>query len=376
MGVDRPKSRVALLAVTNLGFAYLVSPWPQLATLLGFILGSWLLLQVAGSTAPARRAQGWFRLALVLPVLLLFLVHKLHTDWVALATANGSGHGVPGVLSVITFLGLAYAFMRYSHVAIDICEENLAPPGLIEYTAYVQPWFMALVGPIERLQQFRASVATPSPIDRLTIATSLERVCRGLAKTVLVHWALEGYPQLALHGWSEPLILANLLLVGLYLDFSGYCDIAVGLGRLCGWAPPENFAQPWRSRNLVELWNRWHISLSQWSRDYVFTPLLRPLTRRRLPPLARAAIAYTCSMLVLGLWHEIAWPFVLFGLVHGAGLWLCKAWEVVIRRRFGNTGLQRYLSLRPIRVLAMLITWQFVAFTLLLVRGSLWQQLR
>jgi D-alanyl-lipoteichoic acid acyltransferase DltB (MBOAT superfamily) len=279
-------------------------------------------------------------------------------------------------MASVTFLGLAYAVMRYFHVAIDICEEDLRPPGLVEYVAYVQPWFMALVGPIQRLPHFRASIDQPAADDSLSVARNVERVARGIVKIALVQGGLAGLPLLPLDGWAGTLLLANLLLIGLYLEFSGYCDLAVGLGRLCGWDPPENFKAPWRSRNLIELWTRWHISLSEWARDYVFTPLLRILTRRRVGPLVRAGICYIASMTVLGLWHEISLSFLLFGLLQGTGLWICKAWEMILRRRFGPEGFKRYQSLPGVRFLATLITWQFVALSLLLVRGALWEQVR
>jgi D-alanyl-lipoteichoic acid acyltransferase DltB (MBOAT superfamily) len=362
---------VVALATTNLAFAALTSTLRQLVTLLGFLLGSWLLLQVAGQADPQRRSSGWFRLALALPVLLLFIGHKLH----------GIGGGadptwLPTPLAGLTFLGLAYAVMRYFHVAVDICEEGLQPPGLVEYVAFVQPWFMALVGPIQRLQHFRASADQPLAADRLEVARQVERIARGLVKIAVVRSALAEVAFLPHDGWAAALLLANLLLIGLYLDFSGYCDLAVGLGRLCGWDPPENFKAPWRARNLTELWSRWHISLSEWSRDYVFTPLLRILTKRRVSPLARAGLCYLASMTVLGMWHEISGRFLLFGAMHGTGLWLCKAWEVILRRRFGPEGLKRYQSLPAVRILAKLVTWQWVALSLLVVRGALWEQVR
>ena len=114
----------------------------------------------------------------------------------------------------------------------------------------------------------------------------------------------------------------QLLLLWLYLDFSAYSDIAVGLGRLMGVATPENFNRPWLSRNLIEFWDRWHISLSQWIRRNLFIPIQLNLMRRypRTDPVLIACFAIGVSFFMAGIWHGLSRGWLLWGAMHAVGL--------------------------------------------------------
>jgi alginate O-acetyltransferase complex protein AlgI len=106
----------------------------------------------------------------------------------------------------------------------------------------------------------------------------------------------------------------------IYFDFSGYSDMAVGLGRLFGFRFPENFDHPYSSRSITEFWRRWHISLSSWFRDYLYIPL----GGNRLSP-ARTYLNLVTVFLLCGLWHGASWTFVLWGALHGSFLVLERA---------------------------------------------------
>jgi len=115
---------------------------------------------------------------------------------------------------------------------------------------------------------------------------------------------------------------AYLSLVGyglnLYWQFSGYCDIAIGFAALLGMRVPENFHFPFAARNLPDFWHRWHITASEWCRDFVFRPMLSH-TRQYL-------FASLASMIVLGLWHEMSPRYLAWGLLHGVGLAVVHLW--------------------------------------------------
>jgi D-alanyl-lipoteichoic acid acyltransferase DltB (MBOAT superfamily) len=118
----------------------------------------------------------------------------------------------------------------------------------------------------------------------------------------------------------------------LYLDFSGYTDIAIGCALLLGLHLPDNFRAPYAARSITEFWTRWHITLSRWLRDFVFTPLALRSSR---------TLAATCRnliivMLVAGLWHGAAWTFVAFGAIHGVAL-AAERIAREVRRRRGST---------------------------------------
>jgi len=147
----------------------------------------------------------------------------------------------------------------------------------------------------------------------------------------------------------------------LYLDFSGYTDIAIGTGQLYGITLPENFNQPYLKRNITLFWQSWHITLSQWVRFYVFSPLSRYLlTRKRKPsPTVLALVGQVVTMVVIGLWHGVAWQFVAWGLWHGLGLFVHKVYSD--RTRGFYLGLRERPRLSAaLGVLGTLITFHFV----------------
>ena len=111
----------------------------------------------------------------------------------------------------------------------------------------------------------------------------------------------------------------------IYYDFSGYTDMAIGLGRMLGFRFPENFNYPYISTSITDFWRRWHITLSNWFREYVFYPLER---RRREMPALSQSLNILIVFLLTGLWHGVTLPFILWGLLHGLAL-------VVERGRFG-----------------------------------------
>jgi D-alanyl-lipoteichoic acid acyltransferase DltB (MBOAT superfamily) len=135
----------------------------------------------------------------------------------------------------------------------------------------------------------------------------------------------------------------------IYLDFSGYSDIAIGLGKLLGFNLPENFAAPYLARSFQDFWRRWHITLSRWLRDYLYIPL----GGSRQGAL-RTYFALFCTMALGGLWHGASWNFLIWGSAHGLFLILERAW--LGRRTLGRlaAGLYRCLVLFCVAMLWVL----------------------
>ena len=124
-----------------------------------------------------------------------------------------------------------------------------------------------------------------------------------------------------------------LLLYGyafrLLFDFSGYTDIAIGLGLLFGIKLPENFNRPYLTTNITKFWQSWHITLGNWVRFYVFSPLSRSLLRRkpRPSPTFIVFVSQLTTMIVIGLWHGVSWNFFIWGVWHGVALFVHKMWS-------------------------------------------------
>jgi D-alanyl-lipoteichoic acid acyltransferase DltB (MBOAT superfamily) len=148
----------------------------------------------------------------------------------------------------------------------------------------------------------------------------------------------------------------------IYFDFSGYTDIAIGMGRLMGVKLPENFITPYLKPNLTQFWNNWHITLTQWFRAYFFNPVTRFLRSRkhRLPIPVIIFITQLGTMLLIGLWHGVTWSFILWGLWHGVGLFLQNRWSEFIRPRLVGLENRKWLN-SSLTVLSTILTFQYVA---------------
>jgi D-alanyl-lipoteichoic acid acyltransferase DltB (MBOAT superfamily) len=169
----------------------------------------------------------------------------------------------------------------------------------------------------------------------------------------------------------------NLNFLWLYLDFSAYSDVAVGLGRLMGSATPENFNRPYLARNVVDFWERWHISLSLFIRRNIFFPIQLGLMRwtEGARPLLISSFAVTVSFLLCGLWHNFLISWLAWGLYQSAGLIVCNVFREYLLRKLGRKGLKTYMANRWYRVLAIVVTFQFSAGAVVLVTPGLVRRL-
>jgi alginate O-acetyltransferase complex protein AlgI len=147
----------------------------------------------------------------------------------------------------------------------------------------------------------------------------------------------------------------------LYFDFSGYTDIAIGLGKFLSIQLPENFASPYTKVNLTAFWNSWHITLAQWFRAYVFNPLTRSLRENpaELPSWVIVLVGQLTTMLLIGMWHGITWNFAVWGLWHALGLFTHNRWSNWIRPRYPDP--ENHRNLHKILTLgSWILTFQYV----------------
>jgi alginate O-acetyltransferase complex protein AlgI len=144
----------------------------------------------------------------------------------------------------------------------------------------------------------------------------------------------------------------------IYFDFSGYTDIAIGIGRLVGIKLPENFLAPYTKPSLTQFWNSWHITLTQWIRSYFFNPFNRWIRGyKSLPAWTMILAGQLSTMTLIGLWHGITWNFVLWGAWHGAGLFLQNRWSDFCKDALHN----RSAPATALQVGGILLTFHFVA---------------
>ena len=328
------------------------APRPQILAIVLLALAL-ILLGLYVSRAAQRL---WLALAL-LTLLLLFVLVKAPA---LLETVSPQ----PAPL-VLGWLGFSYIAFRLIHTIRDRQTGRLPAVTLGEYVTYVV-FFPALsAGPIDRIERFVPELRQPAPFTTADGIFVIRRVALGMFKKYVVANTLaitSLNDTLTQHvhntGWMWLLVYAYALQI--YLDFSGYTDIAIGMARLLGIRLPENFAAPYLKPNLTQFWNNWHITLTQWFRAYTFNPLARALRGTRLPIWSILLITQLSTMTLIGLWHGFTWNFALWGLWHGCGLFIHNRWSEWSRGRFDPSAIsplkQKWLTLG-----GTALTFHFVA---------------
>ncbi|MEA2940432.1 MAG: alginate O-acetyltransferase complex protein AlgI [Bradyrhizobium sp.] len=244
--------------------------------------------------------------------------------------ASGEAAGnVQAAASLIAIVGISYIGFKFIHFFVDYRAgeiEHVEPLGFLSWLLFFPS---IIAGPMQRFQdwneQFGASGLT---LDQAM--WGLQRLLfGGLLKFVLadnIH-ALT-LPQmspgtLAMAPWSAMIFGALIYSLYLYFDFSGYCHIAIGTGVFWGIRLPENFNNPYIARNLAEFWKRWHITLSEILRDYLFYPLSLSVKRSRSVrpyPIVATIVPPIVTFFLAGLWHGAGIGYIIYGLIHGIGL--------------------------------------------------------
>jgi alginate O-acetyltransferase complex protein AlgI len=157
--------------------------------------------------------------------------------------------------------------------------------------------------------------------------------------------------------WAWLLVYAYALRI--WLDFSGYTDIALGVARLAGIALPENFNAPYLKPNLTQFWNNWHMSLAQWFRAYWFNPLTRALRKREWEQAPIILLGQASTMLMIGLWHGVTVNFLLWGLWHAIGLFAHNRWADFAKTRLMWVS-ERPVLQRAVNIAGAIATFHFV----------------
>ena len=238
------------------------------------------------------------------------------------------------ILHIMLPIGISfYTFHTISYI-VDVAAERIKPTHDIwEYLTYVSLFSQLVAGPIVRFREIEADL---EKIDgrpqEENIARGIGFFVVGLIKKVVIADSLAPLVDTLLKGTNGLLSPSNAWLCALgysfqlYYDFSGYSDMAIGLGYLFGIHIPQNFNAPYRAVSIRDFWRRWHISLSSWLRDYLYIPLGGNRSTPR-----RTTVNLLVTMLLGGLWHGANWTFILWGAYHGT-LLVCertyaKTWE-------------------------------------------------
>ena len=268
-----------------------------------------VLLMTRGGKKPSKAALAGMIVLNLLPLLWFKYAGFLADTWTRLTgiPLDFTAPGLPAGISFFTFQAMSYV--------IDVYRGQAKPQkNFVTFSVYLSLFPQLVAGPIVRYTDLEAQlIARPKP-EYPEMREGLRRFCTGLAKKVLLadamgrlwgsingNFAVAG----ALGAWVGLLAFSFQI----FFDFSGYSDMAIGLCRCMGFRIPENFDRPYRARSLTDFWRRWHMTLTDWFRAYVYIPLggsRRGRIRRDLNVLVVWALT--------GLWHGAGWNFVLWGL--------------------------------------------------------------
>ncbi len=269
-----------------------------------------------------RRKKFLLGIGIFCNLLPLFIFKYLHFTFATLAPiffSTGQEYSLienihlPAGISFFTFQAISYLIDVYRRVAP-------AEQGLLNCGLYISMFPQLIAGPIIRYHDIARQLHKRT-VTLSGFATGAERFTFGLAKKVLLADPLgikaDQIFNLPLHELSmgDAWLGAVCFTLQIYYDFSGYSDMAIGLGKMFGFKFPENFNYPYISRSIREFWRRWHISLSTWLRDYLYIPLGG--SRKGS---TRTIVNLLIVFLLCGLWHGANWTFVIWGLWHGTFL--------------------------------------------------------
>lgn len=227
-------------------------------------------------------------------------------------------------------LGISFFTMTQIMLLVDAYEGMDEPMDFLQYTTFITFFPCLLSGPIlqhsDTLSLFSKKWLSRPQAENIMRGIALFAI--GLVKKVVIadsfaSWVTIGFERAASLTLVEAWIVAFSFTLQLYFDFSGYTDMAVGIGRILGIELPINFNTPLRAKNLIEFWQRWHITLSSFITGYVYIPILRSFPRITL---SYSFIAILMAMLISGLWHGASWTFVLWGGLHGLAIVINHLW--------------------------------------------------
>lgn len=294
---------------------------------------------------------------------------------------------INGTQSLLGFIGISYLTFRSVGIIIELRDGVIKELKLWEYLRFLlfMPTFSS--GPIDRFKRFNENYQTIPERDELMdmLAESVRYIMLGLLyKFILAHILgeimLTPLKNLALQagGFFNYYVVAVMYTFGLdlFFDFAGYSLFALAISNLMGIRSPINFNKPFLSRDLKEFWNRWHMSLSFWFRDFVFMRMVLLMTRKKLFKNRNmtSSVAYILNMLLMGFWHGITWFYIAYGLFHGVGLVMNDAWirkKKTLNKERKKAGQPPLLENRWAQLLGMVLTFHVVMVSFLIFSGFL-----
>ena len=286
-----------------------------------FLLGKWL-----GIANDRRQGLLWIGIGFNVFVLLALKYGGFYTAALTALLERLGVHTGPGSLLLMVPIGLSFITVQMISYLVDVYKRICKPEtAWLDFALYVVYFPKMLSGPVERARTILPVFKQPRRPDAQAAERYFWLIVIGVFRKMVLADALSSIIPAAAFLHPETITSQDLVLYLLayafviYNDFAGYTSIVRGLSGFFGIELTNNFKLPYFSRSISEFWERWHISLSNWLRDYIFFPISRALLKKipRRDHVANLAIAPVVTMLVSGMWHGLSWNLLLWGGLHG-----------------------------------------------------------
>lgn len=237
---------------------------------------------------------------------------------------------------IIQRLGISYILFRNIQSIVDTLKGRLIAKNPIDYINFILFFPNFLAGPIDKFSNFqRHFTRKDGTMKRALFWPGVGRIVIGFLKKYAVIplfsvYALSYEPLLEQTSPQAAILISAVCYSAyIFLDFSGYSDIAIGTGYIMGIKTPENFDSPYLTTNIASFWRKWHMTFSEFLRDLIFKPIVKLINKTGLKPYRNAVsiIGYFITFFICGIWHGDTANFVYWGLWHGLGLAIFKVWS-------------------------------------------------
>lgn len=316
---------------------------------------------------------------------LAFLLVYKYTDFIGSSLFSLAGIFVHDLqynpFKLLLPIGISFYSFKLVSYLIDVYNENTEAERHFGYFAlYVSFFPQLLMGPIDRAVNFIPELKKKVNFDLERIASGARLVVWGIFKKMVIADRLAVFVN---EVFREPEHQGINLILGVYFyafqiycDFSGYSDIAIGISRILGFKSMKNFDFPYFSKSMTQFWNKWHISLSTWLRDYLFLPIayavMRPIKNPTLYKIKAETWGYVIGMFITmflgGLWHGASWTFVIWGALHGIYLGVGYTTKKIRKKLVKKIRLNKVPALR--HFISVFFTFNLVSFAWIFFRAG------
>ena len=281
------------------------------------------------------------------------------------------------------FLGISYITFKVMQILVEIKDNMIKDVNFIDYLSFMIFFPTLSSGPIDRSRRFIKDIEkTISKTEYLdNLGKGIEYILQGLVyKIILSQLIFDKTNIISEATYTTKNLTIYMYLYGFYLffDFAGYSLMAVGVSKIFGIDTPMNFNKPFLAKDMKDFWNRWHMSLSHWFRDFVFSRLVFAMFKKKIfkSSLTTAMVAYIVNMTLMGVWHGINFSYLLYGLYHGIILAITEYFQKT--KFYKNNKNKKWFEYSSIFITFNLVMFGFFIFSekfvyvLHVIGGRLW----